>query len=111
MKKIEQLTSIEMIEDFIKDNKLSFIYISKPDCGVCHAILPHLRHLLDKFPLIQLGQVDAYHVEEVVAKYSIFSVPSLFLFIEGKEFLREARFVHFDELEKKMEKIYKIYQQ
>lgn len=109
MKKVEQLTSMNMIEDFVKNHELSFLYVSRQDCGVCHAVLPKLRELLDKFPLIHLGHVNAYDVGEVSAKYSILTVPALLLFVDGKEFLRAARFVHFDELENQIEKIYRMY--
>ncbi|WP_280166039.1 thioredoxin family protein [Priestia aryabhattai] len=111
MKKLEELTSMNMIEDYLKNHELSFLYVSREDCGVCHAVLPRLRELLDNFPLIHLGHINAYDVEEVAAKFSIFTVPVLLLFIDGKEVLREARFVHFDELEKRLEKIYKMYNQ
>jgi hypothetical protein len=49
--------------------------------------------LLEKSPIIHLGQINAYNVEEVVDKYSILTVTSLLLFIEGNEYLREAHFV------------------
>ena len=31
MREIEELTSIEMVENFIHQHSLSFIYISRPD--------------------------------------------------------------------------------
>lgn len=111
MKKLEELSSMDMIENFLKNHELSFLYVSREDCGVCHAVLPRLRELLNKFPQIYLGHINAYKVEEIAAKFSIFTVPALLLFIDGKEVLREARFVHFDELENRLEKIYGIYNQ
>lgn len=49
--------------------------------------------MLDRSPIVHLGQVNAYNVEEVVDKYSILTVSSLLLFVEGNETLRAARFV------------------
>ncbi|MGG0496699.1 hypothetical protein ABEY62_27415 [Priestia megaterium] len=49
--------------------------------------------MLEKSPIIYLGQVNAYNVEEVVDKYSILTVTFLLLFVEGKESLRAAHFV------------------
>ena len=54
--------------------------------------LPQLRNLLEKSPIIHLGQINAYNVEEVVDKYSILTVTSLLLFVEGNESLRAAHF-------------------
>lgn len=109
MKSLEELTSMNRIEDFLKNHELSFLYISGQDCGVCDAVLPRLRELLDKFPLIHLGHIDANEVKEIAAKFSVFTVPALLLFINGEEALREARFIHFDELEKRIERIYEMY--
>lgn len=109
MKEIKNLTSLSMVEEFVKINKFSFLYISRPDCGVCHAILPQLRYLLDEFPMIRLGHINANEVEEIAAKYLILTVPTLLLFLDGEEYLRILRFVHFDELKERIERIYEIY--
>lgn len=109
MKEIEELTSLDTIEAFIRDHQLSFIYISRPTCGVCHAVLPQLREMLMQFPLIRLGRINAENVEEIAAKFLTFSVPSLLLFIDGKEYLRMDRFVYFEQLKEKINKIYEMY--
>ncbi len=96
MKEAAGLTSMVSIEKFITDHQLSFIYISRPQCTVCHAVLPQLRALLARFPKIKLGHINADIVEEVAGRFSVFTVPVLLLFIEGTECLREARFIHFE---------------
>ncbi|WP_127590421.1 thioredoxin family protein [Paenibacillus lautus] len=105
MKELEHLTSIEAIERFIQDHTFSFLYVSRADCSVCHAILPKLRELLTRFPSISLGHIQAEVVGEIASRYLIFTAPSLLLFVEGKEFLREDRFVQFGELERKLNNI------
>ena len=111
MPKIEELTSTSTIQNFMNEHEFSFLYITRTNCGVCNAILPQLQELLDKFPLIHLGRVNVDNVEEVAAELSILTVPVLILFVNGKEFLRAARFVHFAELEKRINKIYGMYNQ
>jgi thioredoxin-like negative regulator of GroEL len=109
MKEIQELTSLEMVDRFISEHQLSFIYISKTNCSVCHALLPQVRELLNQFPLIQLGHINADDVEEIAGHFSIFTVPVLLLFADGKELLREARFVHLQTFEDKIKKIYDLY--
>lgn len=53
MKELHELTSMSMVETFLEQNKLSFLYISRPECSVCHAILPKLREFLNPYPQIQ----------------------------------------------------------
>lgn len=109
MREIEELTSLDMVEHFIKKNSLSFLYISRPNCSVCHALLPQVLEVMESFPHIQLGHINADTVEEIAGKFSIFTIPVLLLFVEGKEYLREARIVHLDLFTQKIHKIYELY--
>lgn len=108
MKELQELSSMDMVEEFIEKNKLSFLYISRPECSVCHAILPKLRELLNLYPQIHLGHINANQVEEVAAKYLVFAVPTLLLLVEKKEYIRSDRFVRFDQLNKQIEQIYEL---
>ncbi|WP_156290305.1 thioredoxin family protein [Oceanobacillus salinisoli] len=106
MRSFKELTNMDMVEQFIQDNTLSFLYISRPNCSVCHGLLPQVQALLEKYPEIQLGHINTEAVEAVAGRFNIFTVPVLLLFVEGKEFIREARIVHMDLLEDKLDKIY-----
>lgn len=107
MKEFNELTTIDMVEDFIYDHALSFLYISQPNCSVCHGLLPQVQALMMNYPNIHLGHINATEVKEVAGRFSIFTVPVLLLFVEGKEYIREARIVHMQLLEEKLDKIYK----
>ncbi|CAN2254162.1 thioredoxin family protein [Bacillus vallismortis] len=111
MKEMTELHSLAVVEHFIKQHQFSFIYISRPGCTVCHAVLPQLRLLLDQFPKIALGHINADEVEEVAGRFSVFTVPVLLLFVDGTEFLREARFVHFEQLEERLKRVYQLYEE
>ncbi|TQR14214.1 thioredoxin family protein [Psychrobacillus soli] len=102
------LTSLTSVEKFIEDHQFSFLYVSRTNCGVCHAILPQLKDLLKEFPLIELGHINADDVEEIAGRLSIFTVPALLLFVDGKEVIREARFVQMQSLREKMSKVYNM---
>ncbi|WP_235753896.1 thioredoxin family protein [Psychrobacillus sp. INOP01] len=89
-----------IIESVYEDQQFSFLYVSRNNCGVCHAILPQLKDLLKEFPLIQLGHINADDVEEIAGRLSVLTVPALLLFVDGKEIIREARFVQMQSLHK-----------
>src|SRR5699024_1101860 len=107
MRPFKQLSSIEEIDAFIQEHQLSFLYISRENCSVCHGLLPQVQELMEKYPEIQLAHIDADEVEEVAGRFSIFTVPVLLLFVEGKEYVREARIVHLQLFDEKVNKIYK----
>lgn len=106
MREFNKISSINIAEHFISEHQLAFVYISRPNCSVCHGLLPQVQELMGKYPRIQLGHIDAEKVEEVAGRFSVFTVPALLLFVDGKEYLREARMVHMQLLEDKIDKIY-----
>ncbi len=105
MKELYELTSLDEVDVFIEKHKWSLLYISRPECTVCHAVLPKLRELLVHYPQIYLGHINANQVEAIAAKFLTFTVPTMILMIEQKEYLRADRFVRFDDLNKLIERI------
>src|SRR5699024_11319647 len=88
------LTSLSEADDFIEKNQFSFIYVSRTNCGVCHALLPQVEEMLKEYPHTHLGHINADEVEEVAGRLSIFTVPALLLSFEGKDMIRVARLLH-----------------
>ncbi len=58
------------------------------------------------FPKIQMGVVNAGKVEEIAGFLMAFTVPVLVLYVDGREYLREARIVHVEKFRDDMAKIY-----
>ncbi|WP_040951784.1 thioredoxin family protein [Gorillibacterium massiliense] len=106
MREFETITSVESADEFIARHPLALLYISQRDCSVCHALQPKVQQLMMKYPKIELGAIDAQDVQEVAGRFSIFTVPVILLFVEGKEYIREARIVHMDLFDEKMSRIY-----
>lgn len=104
---LAELTTNRMIDEFLHEHQLAFLYISQPNCNVCHGLLPQVQQLMEKYPKIKLGHINAAEVMEVASRFSVFTVPVLLLFVGGKEYIREARIVHMDLLDQKINKIYK----
>lgn len=109
MKEPTELTTISEIEAFLENHGLSFLYVSRPDCSTCHALLPKLKELLAEYPHLSFGHIDASQVEAVAEKFLIFSAPTMLLIIDQKEYLREDRFVRFALLKEKLDRIYRNY--
>jgi thiol-disulfide isomerase/thioredoxin len=108
MRGMKELFSIDEINQFINSHLLAFLYISKTNCSVCHALLPKIKEVMADFPTIQLGFINADQVQDVAGYLSIFTAPVLILYVDGKEVLREARFVHIEAFREKVEKIYRL---
>ncbi|MFT4412852.1 thioredoxin family protein [Fredinandcohnia humi] len=109
MREFQALTAISQVEAFINNQGLNFLYISRTNCSVCHALLPQVKEVMGQFPQILLGYVNADDVEDIAGYLSIFTVPVLLLFVDGKEYVREARFVSIEPFTEKLRKVYENY--
>ena len=103
---MEKLQTIQEVVTFINENHLAFLYVSQEDCSVCHALRPKLTELLKQYPKIKLREVEADKIKAISAEYLIFSAPTLLFFVDGKEYLREGKFVQFKKLTDVIEQIY-----
>ncbi|MGX7245464.1 thioredoxin family protein [Enterococcus quebecensis] len=103
---MEKLQTIQEVTTFVRENHLVFLYVSQEDCSVCHVLQPKLTELLKKYPEIELREVEAHKVKEISAEYLIFSAPTMLFFVDGKEYIREGKFVQFKKLDAQIEHIY-----
>lgn len=98
--------SLEEIEQFIEENELAFLYFTTPNCSVCHGLQPQIEKILAQYPKIQARHVDASVVTEAAGRFTVFASPVLLLFVAGREYIREARIVHTQQLDEKIARIY-----
>jgi thioredoxin-like negative regulator of GroEL len=96
---MQQLNNVEELEEFIATQPFAFLYVSQPTCSVCQALLPKIKAMLEQFPNLQSAYVDTSLITEVVGKFSVFTIPVLLLFIDGKEVMRKARYLSVDDVE------------
>ena len=100
----------EEFEQFIKTNEASLIYMSTPQCNVCKVLKPKLIDFINSdFPKIKMAYVDSESLPEVAAQNRIFSVPTILVFLDGKEFLRKSRNINLHEFRQDIERPYSLF--
>lgn len=103
------IDSNEALEKLLKDNEMVLVYFGSENCGVCNAMKPKVEKILESYPQISSVQVDVEKSLKVSAAYSIFTIPGILVFIEGKEAIREARYISIIDLELKISRYYKLF--
>jgi thioredoxin-like negative regulator of GroEL len=104
-----ELKSLQEVEDLIRDELGVLLYFSTPTCNVCQALKPKIIEEFKKnFPLIKLAFIDSTILPEVSANYQVFSVPTMILFLDRKEFAREGRNVSVSVFVQKVKRVYEI---
>lgn len=106
---IESPTSFEIFIKITKSNKAVCFYLSTPECNVCKVLKPKVTEMLEvDFPSIFFCYVDLNEAKEISGQLSIFSVPTILVYFEGKETIRASRNVHLDELREQIDRYYKM---
>jgi len=95
---MKTINTIAEIDNFTKSGEMRMLYLSRPDCGVCAALIPKIEEMIEAFPSLEARYIDLDEIPEAAGKFSIFTIPGILVFIQGKETIRKARYVSLDEL-------------
>jgi len=103
------MNTIENIQLSIKENLAVMVYFSAPTCNVCHALKPKLMEALDiNFKEFKVESVDISVEEDIAPHFEVFAIPTVLVFLDGKEFLRKSRHMSVDEVIREIKRPYDI---
>jgi len=106
---VQEVNSVQEIENLINTNTFVCLYFSTQDCSVCKVLKPKVEEMVKEFPGVIIKYVDIEKIEEAKGKYFVFTIPTILMFIKGKEYIREARYISVEELQEKMFRYYNLY--
>jgi thiol-disulfide isomerase/thioredoxin len=109
MMTLQSLPTYRDLQDRIRDEQAVLFYFSYPSCGVCKSLKPKVATLVEEnFPKLGMYYVDIELVPEAAGQLSVFSVPAVLVFFQGKELIREARNFGIQELGGKIDRYYSM---
>jgi len=101
------ISSIDEFKEFISKNGGAVTYFSTPQCNVCKVLKPKLKLLLSEhFPEMKFGYINTVEAQELAAQNQVFTVPTILLHLDGKEFIRKSRNVNLNVLAEELERPY-----
>lgn len=101
---------LEELQTEIKQNEALMVYFSGENCGVCEVLRPKIKALMQqKFPRIKQIFISANDYRQTAAALSIFTVPTLIIYLDGKEFIKKSRNISLLELENELFRPYSLY--
>ncbi len=106
---MELLAPKGVVDNLIKSNNIVLLYFCSSSCCVCRSINPKITELLKKYPNIKIVEIEAEKDLEISAQYNVFTVPSIIMYIDGKEVIRESRYMSLIDLESKIFRYYNLY--
>jgi thioredoxin-like negative regulator of GroEL len=103
------MQTLEDIKKTIEENLAVMVYFSAPTCNVCHALKPKLLEAIESnFDTFKIVSVDTSTNQEIAAHFSVFAIPTVLVFLDGREFLRKSRNMSVDEVVREIKRPYDI---
>ena len=103
------MQTIQNIENTIKNNPAVMVYFSAPTCNVCYALKPKLLEAIDEnFKEFKVESVDISIDEDIAPHFGVFAIPTVLIFLDGKEFLRKSRHMSVGEVIAEIKRPYEI---
>ncbi len=100
---------INEFDEYIKKTPSVLVYLSTEACSVCKVLKPKIINMLDtSFPKMDFLYIDCEKQKEIAAQNTVFAVPTILVFFEGKENIRKSRSVGIEQLKSEIKRIYEL---
>ncbi len=100
---------IDPIEKLITKSGIEILYFSTDSCNVCKVLKPKIKEIVNKYNNINFVYIDTEDYLEASANYSVFSVPTIIIIIDGKEYLRFNRNLSIENFSETIDRYFNLY--
>jgi len=85
------------------------LYFWGDNCNVCEALRPKVKEAFDQyFPKIEQIYLNAKEDIAISAAFGVFSIPTMIVFLDGKEFVKVSRNVSIEQLIAQVDRPYSM---
>lgn len=93
---------VKSYEEFLNtiNQDLVVVIAKTKTCNVCKPLTEKLKNFMLDFPNIPAYQLYLEDVELFQGQHLVFTVPTIIIFSQSKEILRESRFIDFEKIER-----------
>lgn len=106
---MKSIFSLEELRSLLEKETMLVVYFSSETCSVCKILKPKIKELLElRFPKVELVYVDIEKSPVISGQFRVFSIPTIDLYVEGKEQVRFSRNVTLHDFEAALERPYDL---
>lgn len=103
------MQTLETINQTLQSNDSVMLYFSAPTCNVCHALKPKLTEaIIGEFQTFVIESIDISETPEIASHFSVFAIPTVLIFFQGREFLRKSRHMSVGEVVEDIRRPYNL---
>jgi thioredoxin 1 len=101
--------TLDSVNSTIKNNIAVVLYFSASSCNVCHALKPKLfDSIKTNFKEFEIVDIDISNNQNIAAYFNVFSIPTVLIFLDSKEFSRKSRNMSVELLVEEIRRPYEI---
>lgn len=105
-----QILTNNEINKEISTGEPVLIYFSGKACSVCQVLKPKIEDEISKnFPKMKIYEVKADISKEIASNFSVFSIPTILVFFDSKEFFREGRNISVSRFVEELKRPYHLF--
>jgi len=106
---LKTIYNLEELQQLIDHATISVVYFSNEACNVCKILKPKIREMIDmQFPKVEFVYVDIEKSPVISGQYRVFTIPTIDVYVDGKEHARFSRNVTMHDFEAAIRKPYDI---
>ncbi|MBI9010601.1 MAG: thioredoxin family protein [Clostridiales bacterium] len=102
------LNNLKEVQNIISNNTMVLTYFTSSDCNLCKDLFPKVKRMLEEFPNVVAIRSEVDEELGLVGTYNVFTIPTIILFIEGKETIRRSRQIGIKEFSDAMNRYYSM---
>lgn len=89
---MKQIKNLDELNKYISTQAAVLIYFSGQNCSVCKDLKPKIKNTISQnFPKIEIYEVKSDLYKHIASSFSVFSIPTILVFFDSKEFKRYGR--------------------
>lgn len=102
MEILRDIDSKEKMDSLIEVEENLIIYFGTDKWSVCASVFPQLEEVVSEYT-IKIVKVDVDSQIELAGQFLAFVMPTILIMNQGKEVLREARFIDFERIDRTLD--------
>lgn len=100
----------DKLKEIITENEAVMLYFSGEHCGVCKVIQPKIKKLFTThYPKIKQLYISADQFPQTAAQLNVLTIPTVILFFDAKEYIRQSHHISCEQIEQQLSRIYNLY--
>jgi len=103
-----ELIEMAAIQSVMDSPGFHLFYLSRPGCGVCSAVRSKVEVMMENYPYMDTYYVNLDRVPEAAGQKSVFTIPAILVYADGKELIREARYLSISSLDGQIDRFYSL---